>query len=43
LNIRSGFFFFCGFLFMKIDDEDDMLMKEEDEEMGKIVAIVGIL
>jgi len=23
---------------LKIDDEDGMLMKEEDEEMGKILA-----
>ncbi|AES62316.1 ribosomal protein L1p/L10e family protein [Medicago truncatula] len=27
---------------LSIDDEDDMLMKEEDEEMEKIVVIDGI-
>lgn len=42
LIVFSSFFFLLDF-FMKIDDEVDMLMKEEDEEMGKIVAIDGIL
>jgi len=28
---------------MKIDDEDGMMMKKEDEEMEKILAIDGIL
>ena len=27
---------------MKINDEDGMLMKEEDEEMGKILVIDGL-